>query len=417
MAERLEQFIGPERDVTSGQPAEPIRILFLSDTLPPLGQYLQERSPFLRDCAVSDIRDQSEVTDLTGPAPDLVVIQAAPGRTPCELLLDHAMRCWPQTALLAFSVDHSQDLTFLAERAGSMTTLSAPNLKELHDAIEQEIQQLSFGEIRGVSLPHLLQMLQWEKRTLAVKVQDTDNWGRLHLLRGDIVDAFEHTGGQSGEPAALHLLGLPHPRLNLERSYHNQRRVIHTPLTTLLMEAMKRLDETPITPHEDTPLLEDTMFLKRWLKPYAEKRTTAPSPGPPAQATPAPHPSPHSPEDNRMSNVKDILDSAMSIDGALAAALVDYNSGMALGTAGGGMNLELAAAGNTEVVRAKLRTMDSLGIKGQIEDILITLEAQYHIIYVMPQLSMFLYLVLSKERANLAMARFKLKGLASSMTI
>ncbi|ALW90353.1 hypothetical protein AUC44_07445 [Deinococcus actinosclerus] len=118
-----------------------------------------------------------------------------------------------------------------------------------------------------------------------------------------------------------------------------------------------------------------------------------------------------------MSNVKDILDSAMGIDGALAAALVDYSSGMALGTAGGGMNLELAAAGNTEVVRAKLRTMESLGIKGQIEDILITLESQYHIIYVMPQLSMFLYLVLSKDRANLAMARFKLKSLAGTISV
>ncbi|BBN96546.1 putative secreted protein [Deinococcus grandis] len=43
--------------------------------------------------------------------------------------------------------------------------------------------------------------------------------------------------------------------------------------------------------------------------------------------------------------------------------------------------------------------------------------SQYHIIYVMPQLSMFMYLVLSRDRANLAMARFKLKVIAGTMTL
>ncbi len=119
-----------------------------------------------------------------------------------------------------------------------------------------------------------------------------------------------------------------------------------------------------------------------------------------------------------MENVKTILDSVMSgIDGAMAAALVDYSSGMALGTAGSGINLDVAAAGNTDVVRAKLRTMESLGIQGSIEDILITLDTQYHIIYLVPGKSLFMYLVLSKDRANLAMARYRLKSLTSDLQV
>ncbi|GGJ51688.1 hypothetical protein GCM10008938_42120 [Deinococcus roseus] len=119
-----------------------------------------------------------------------------------------------------------------------------------------------------------------------------------------------------------------------------------------------------------------------------------------------------------MSNIQATLDSALStIDGATAAALVDYQSGMALGMKGSGLNLELAAAGNTDVVRAKMRTMDSLGIKGGIEDILITLDTQYHIIYTVPNSTLFMYLVLQKDRANLALARYKLKALGASVQV
>ena len=73
-----------------------------------------------------------------------------------------------------------------------------------------------------------------------------------------------------------------------------------------------------------------------------------------------------------------------------------------------GLDLELAAAGNTEVVRAKMKTMKSLGLAGSIEDILITLTHQYHIIRpVEKHDGLFIYYVLDRSRANLAMARRK----------
>jgi hypothetical protein len=107
-----------------------------------------------------------------------------------------------------------------------------------------------------------------------------------------------------------------------------------------------------------------------------------------------------------MANINDSLAKLLEVDGALCAAVVDANSGMLLGKIGSGLDLDLAAAGNTEVVRAKMKTMKSLGLSDTIEDILITLGKQYHIIRpVAAKAGLFVYLVLDKAKSNLALAR------------
>lgn len=119
-----------------------------------------------------------------------------------------------------------------------------------------------------------------------------------------------------------------------------------------------------------------------------------------------------------MANIQQSLDSILTIDGALASALVDSSSGMMLGSSGGGVDLEVAAAGNTEVVRAKLKTMSLLKLKDDIEDILITLNKQYHIIrLVAGKPGLFLYIVLDRSRANLALARRKVTDIEGELAV
>jgi hypothetical protein len=64
-------------------------------------------------------------------------------------------------------------------------------------------------------------------------------------------------------------------------------------------------------------------------------------------------------------------------------------------------------------MRAKLDVMQKLGLRGEvIEDILITLGSQYHLIRPIqgnPDDKLFLYVALNKAQANLAMARRDLK--------
>jgi uncharacterized 2Fe-2S/4Fe-4S cluster protein (DUF4445 family) len=121
-------------------------------------------------------------------------------------------------------------------------------------------------------------------------------------------------------------------------------------------------------------------------------------------------------------DIESALKEAMEITGAIGTCLVDYESGMMLGSAGGNaeLNLEVAAAGNTDVVRAKMATMKMLGLKDRIEDILITLGTQFHIVRPVTSVNgegLFLYLALNKSTANLAMARRQLSTIENNLAL
>lgn len=118
-----------------------------------------------------------------------------------------------------------------------------------------------------------------------------------------------------------------------------------------------------------------------------------------------------------MANIRQTLDELMTCDGAMCAAIVDSESGMMLGSAGAGLDLEVAAAANTEVMRAKLKAMRQLGLNDVIEDLLITLGKQYHLIRPLSRKEgAFIYFVLDKSRSNLALARRKAVDVDKSLT-
>lgn len=119
-----------------------------------------------------------------------------------------------------------------------------------------------------------------------------------------------------------------------------------------------------------------------------------------------------------MAGLNESLTALMGIDGAQAVALVDYESGMLLGEAGSGMDMEVAAAGNTEVIRAKMKTAAALNLHDTIEDILISLGKAYHIMRpVSKKQGLFFYLVLDRSKSNLALARRKVQDVEAELSI
>ena len=122
-----------------------------------------------------------------------------------------------------------------------------------------------------------------------------------------------------------------------------------------------------------------------------------------------------------MANVQNSLKKIMStIDGVIGTTLVDFDGGLTLGSAGGGdvLDMEIAGAGNLEVVRAKVRVMEQLQIDDQIEDILITLGGQYHLIRPLESRpTMFLYVALYRDQGNLGMARHQLRTIENDLDV
>jgi predicted regulator of Ras-like GTPase activity (Roadblock/LC7/MglB family) len=109
-----------------------------------------------------------------------------------------------------------------------------------------------------------------------------------------------------------------------------------------------------------------------------------------------------------MSNVAETLEQLLELAGAECAALVDSSSGMILGQSGFNPDMEVAAAGNTEVIRSQIKFLQSMGRADEIDDILITLSTQYDVLRPLKSNpSIFLYVTLDKAKANLALARYR----------
>lgn len=111
-----------------------------------------------------------------------------------------------------------------------------------------------------------------------------------------------------------------------------------------------------------------------------------------------------------MPTEREILDVINTIEGELggfiAASLVDLESGMTLAAKSrrADFDLTLASAYNSEMVKQKLKAVRVLNLNTALEDMLLTLGDQLHLIKVVSP-STFIYIAADKTQTNLALLR------------
>lgn len=106
------------------------------------------------------------------------------------------------------------------------------------------------GYVRGVSLSAVVQMLHMERKTCVIEVESGDRYGTLTLVNGEVVDA--ETGGNTGELALYQILIWPEPLTTILEGVSLFRHTVGLPMSQLLIEAVRRQDETTETEQHAT---------------------------------------------------------------------------------------------------------------------------------------------------------------------
>ncbi|HEY0253817.1 MAG TPA: DUF4388 domain-containing protein, partial [Kofleriaceae bacterium] len=258
-----------------------------------------------------------------------------------------------------------------AIECGAVRVLCKPfTSSELMQAIRQAIDcETGFrGNIHGLSLIDLLQMFHYARRSVAIVV---DSWapGNLFLDEGRIVHAVYRE--LTGEPALRAILAMPAGSLRTMVLPDGTPCSITRDFSTLLLDSLRTIDEANAVSGEwDLSSLDvESIAARSPLAPLRE------------------------------------------LEGCTAACLVDTESGVVLGSeiAVADIELQTAAAGYAELFRRERATVEKLALDDHLEDVLITLDREYHIlraIAVRP--SLCIYVVIDRRVGNLGMARFAL---------
>lgn len=261
-----------------------------------------------------------------------------------------------------------------AVECGAVRVLSKPfTATELLQAIRQAVEcETGFrGSIHGLSLVDLLQMFHYARRSLAIVVDGLAP-GQVFLEHGDIIHAVYRD--QLGEAALRSILAMPAGSLRTMVLPQPTPRSIARDFQTLLLDSLRTVDEDALAADAE---------------PIDEPEVAPPL---------AP-----------MSNIEYLIERLRRLDGYSAIMMIDTETGVVLGSdrAVPGLDVDAAAVGYSELYRLERHLLHALGVDDRIEDVVITLSSQYHVLHaVAGEPSLMLCVVLDRQRASLGLARY-----------
>lgn len=227
----------------------------------------------------------------------------------------------------------------------------------------------------GVTVQAFALLLALTQKRRRLHLELLERSADLTFDGGQLVDA--ECGVLQSEAAAIEALGWERPRIDLLPLSDAPRRRIATPLPEILAEAARRESED----------LERRLF-------GPDEVTMPPCP------------------------LASTLAPMMELDGALGVSLIDRESGAVIASLGGGSPgvLDFMARHDAAFVRSKLEALSALRLDDELEEILITLPAQHHLIRTVLRPShWFLSFQLDRAGSNLALARQRLDLVAQDL--
>lgn len=371
-------------------------------------------------------------------------------------LIIHTQKKWSNVPVIAITAFPSAEVAAHSRFSG-FTYLQKPvSFKTLREIIANlsDVPVAAFrGAIATTTLADVVQLYAMSSQIGLISVEYDDQRGEIWLDQGRVVHA--EAGGWTGNNAFYKIMTWPRGSFSWQ-SCRPKQVSMHVSLTELLLEAYRLKDEQA-----------------QWLQALEGE---PPKDAASSEARPAASPQPSGEDDDfsglfdeseelpqeethpstvaqtldlteevelvesdtnnvgtsaagtqeertmalTSNNIKENLMKLEAVDGFIGAALADSDSGMCLGFVGGTgvLNLEVAAASNSEVVRSKRKAMKALGLRDDIEDILITLGKQYHLIRPLKtRPNVFFYMALDRSRSNLAMARYALADVERELAL
>ncbi len=283
----------------------------------------------------------------------------------------------------------SSELPELGEeltRRGALRFLEKPfDYLALATAVRETLARTSQGRLTGVSLLGFLQLLSFEKKSAVLTVRSEGREGRLHIDAGEVVNAEYDL--LRGESAANEIFSWPDCDIDVSAPRRVER-LIFRALEGLLLEAAKELDEARAAEGGEL--------------------------GASAQAAPAPAESGSWPDfDALRRELPPWFEELPEPAGVIAVALVDVRQDAVLGSRRYGYwpDFDQRAAAAAPMLRRRLELDDA----GQVNEVVIRLEALIELWRPLGDGRLAFYALLKRSRGALAAARGTLEELGTRL--
>lgn len=283
-------------------------------------------------------------------------------------------------------------------RAGRFAYLPKPfsfqALKEtLQRVCNQPAPSAFSGAIAVTMLGEVVQLYGLANRTGRLRVQSPDGLGEIAFESGRVVDA--NAPRLHGVAAFNAILSWNSGSFSWD-SRPAEQQTIQCGLSELLIDAYRMRDEKEAGMHHEDDVDVDVDFAA--FDAMLDESNAHVDVG----------------------NIVENLARLEEVEGFVAAAVYDISAGTCVATIDPNdeANVAMQAAAHAEVVKAKRTTLENLRLDDHVEDIVITMRREYHLLRVCQrQPHLFFFLVLDRERANLAMARYLLANAQSNVVL